>query len=94
MRAKIRIMRQQGELRQPIGQERECELWLRHEKLPGEDRTVPVLRTIGDDRHAMYDPRVTYVTAGTIRFMGMEREGRAWHVQEWSCDLVYLEKVR
>lgn len=89
------ILREAGELRVPIGAARKLQgdLSMRHERVPGEERTAPVLRVLGSqgqqqDR-VLYDPKVISICAGTIKFAGLERVERAWFAQEWSCDVFY-----
>lgn len=77
-------------MRVPIGTGRRLEgdLSLRHEPLPGEERTVPVLRVLGaHSNRLLFDPKVVNIIAGTIVFAGLERVDRAWYAQEWSCEV-------
>lgn len=91
MRAKVLILRELGALHVPIGISRKLrgDLILAHEKVPGEERTVPVLRILGIKDRALFDPRVVSIGSGTIKFAGLERVDRAWYAQEWSCDVFY-----
>lgn len=89
MDAKVTVIREAGQLRVPIGMARRMHgsLLLKHEPLPDGQRTIPVLRVLGDTKHVLYDPKVTYLCAGVIKFMGMEYVDRAWYVQEWACEV-------
>lgn len=75
----------------PIASSRRLQgdLHLKHEQLPGEQRTVPVLRILGQEGRVLFDPKVISVCAGTIVFAGLERIDHAWYAQEWSCDVFY-----
>jgi len=50
---------------------------------------VPVLQLIGADKKwpNLYDPKLVELGANRLRFVGAERSGYAWHVQEWICEL-------
>ncbi len=91
MQAKILILREHGALHVPIGMSRRLhgELCLRHEPMPGEERTIPVLRVIV--RHGpspvLYDPKIVSIGCGTMKIAGLERVDRAWFAQEWSCEV-------
>lgn len=53
------------------------------------NRRVAVLKLIAANRPwpNLYDPKLVDLSAGKMRFVGAERCGRAWHVQEWICEL-------
>ena len=89
--AKITILRDEGALRVPIPRARqlEGELCLKHEPLPFDERTVPVLRILGPSGKRLYDPKVLRIFAGTIHFAGLECVERTWYAQEWSCEVFY-----
>jgi hypothetical protein len=54
------------------------------------NRRVAVLQLISADRKwpNLYDPKLVELSANTMRFVGAERTGNAWHVQEWICELL------
>ncbi|HEX2548068.1 MAG TPA: hypothetical protein VHL79_24500 [Ramlibacter sp.] len=49
-----------------------------------------MLQLIAADRQwpNLYDPKLVDLSANRLRFVGAERVGNAWHVQEWICELV------
>ncbi|GAB3759125.1 hypothetical protein GCM10028796_05840 [Ramlibacter monticola] len=53
------------------------------------NRRVAVLQLIGADKKwpSLYDAKLVELSANRLRFVGAERTGNAWHVQEWICDL-------
>ena len=53
------------------------------------NRRVAVLQLISADRKwpNLYDPKLVDLGANRMRFVGAERSGNAWHVQEWICEL-------
>ena len=54
------------------------------------NRRVAVLQLIAADKKwpNLYDPKLVDLSANRLRFVGAERNGNAWHVQEWICELV------
>jgi hypothetical protein len=54
------------------------------------NRRVGVLQLLGADRQwpNLYEPRLVDLSANRLRFVGHERAGEAWVVQEWICDVV------
>jgi len=54
------------------------------------NRRVAVLQLIGCDRAwpNLYEPRLVDLSANRMRFVGAERVGEAWHIQEWICDVL------
>jgi hypothetical protein len=54
------------------------------------NRRVPVLKLIGADRAwpNLYDPKLVDLSANRMRFVGAERVGEAWHMQEWICEVL------
>jgi hypothetical protein len=54
------------------------------------NRKVAVLQLIGADRAwpSLYEPRLVDLAANRMRFVGHEKAGEAWVVQEWICELV------
>ncbi|MCG3783355.1 hypothetical protein [Delftia acidovorans] len=92
MKVKVTILREAGARsyhRGPL-QYVKGELDLLHAPVPGEKRTVPVLRILGDDgKNQLFEPRLIYACAGKMKFSGLEHCDRAWHAQEWSCEFDY-----
>ena len=85
MRAKVVITREAGVVRSPPRRV-QGELMMRHEQLPADERTVPVLRLLGHD-YALFDPRLMRICAGNMVVAGLERVDGGWHAQEWRCDV-------
>lgn len=54
------------------------------------NRRVAVLQLIAADKKwpNLYDPKLVDLSANRMRFVGAERTGNAWHVQEWVCELL------
>lgn len=54
------------------------------------DRRVAVLRLLGCDREwpNLYEPRLVDLSARRMRFIGAERVGEAWYMQEWICEVL------
>jgi hypothetical protein len=55
------------------------------------DRRVAVLQLLGAERQwpNLYDPRLVDLSAGRMRFVGWEKAGEAWVVQEWVCEVLW-----
>ncbi|MBS3018906.1 hypothetical protein DJFAAGMI_01641 [Comamonas sp. PE63] len=95
MNAKILILREFGRLKVPIGIANKASgsICLYHEHPSSSDeRTVPVLHILDGSsalpakRRKLFEPRITYMGSGTIKFSGLEYVDGAWYAQEWSCD--------
>lgn len=93
MFCKITIIRENGELRVPIIPAARLvgDLHLEHRSLGQGERTVGVLRCLNRETAAgkgreLFEPRLTHLSCGSMRFMGWERVGRAWYAQEWECE--------
>ncbi len=54
------------------------------------NRRVAVLQLLGCDREwpNLFEPRLVDLAASRMRFVGAERVGEAWHVQEWICEVL------
>lgn len=92
MRVKVTILREAGARSYHRGPQQTVkgELDLKHYEVPGERRTIPVLRILGDARNnQLFDPRLIYACAGKMKFSGLEHCDHAWHAQEWSCEFDY-----
>jgi hypothetical protein len=55
------------------------------------NRRVGVLQLLSADRTwpNLYDPKLVALSADRLRFVGNERNGDAWVVQEWICEVVF-----
>jgi len=87
MRVKVMLVREEGQLHVPVRRRGYGDLWLKHERSVGEDKTYEVLEALGSGFPKLYEPRVTYITAGMIRFIGYERIDKVWYMQEWHCEI-------
>lgn len=54
------------------------------------NRRVAVLQLLGADRQwpSLYDPKLVDLSANRLRFVGHERVGEGWHLQEWVCEVL------
>ena len=54
------------------------------------NRRVAVLQLLGADRISpnLYERRLVDLSANRFRFIGRERAGKAWVLQEWVCELL------
>lgn len=54
------------------------------------NRRVAVLQLIAADKKwsNLYDLKLVDLSANRLRFVGAERTGSAWHVQEWISELL------
>lgn len=92
MKVKVTILREAGARSYHRGPQQTVkgELDLKHYEVPGERRTIPVLRILGDaQNNQLFDPRLIYACAGKMKFSGLEHCDHAWHAQEWSCEFDY-----
>lgn len=92
MKVKVTILREAGARSYHRGPQQTVkgELDLKHYEVPGERRTIAVLRILGDARNnQLFDPRLIYACAGKMKFSGLEHCDHAWHAQEWSCEFDY-----
>lgn len=87
MRVKVMLVREEGQLHVPVRRRGYGDLWLKHEKSVGENKTYEVLEALGSGFPKLYEPRATYITAGMIRFIGYERVDKVWYMQEWYCEI-------
>jgi hypothetical protein len=51
-------------------------------------RKVQALTLLGADLPRLFEPRLVALSTNVLRFVGFEREGDAWHMQEWECELL------
>lgn len=90
MRVKVRLRREGGAYRPPFGQGHSAigDLHLTHRTKDG--RRVPLLQLLGADRQwpSLYEPRLLSLSAREFGFLGFERHGDAWVLQQWDCELL------
>lgn len=76
--------------RQPYGQGYTAsgDLYLTHRTAEG--RKIPLLQLLGADRQwpSLYEPRLVACSAKEFGFIGLERHGAAWVLQQWDCELL------
>lgn len=90
MRVRVKLRREGGAYRQPygLGHTATGQLSMGHRDASG--RMVPVLRLLGAERPwpDLFEPRLTSWMGNEFKFVGYEREDRAWVLQEWDCELL------
>jgi hypothetical protein len=88
MRVKVRLRREGGAYRQPYGLGHTAigDLFLAHKTKDG--RRVPLLQLLGANQQwpNLYEPRLIAWCAGEFKFIGLERHGNAWVLQQWDCE--------
>jgi hypothetical protein len=94
MRVKVVLEREAGAFIQVLGPKSAAtgDLYLTYRAVL--NRRIAVLQLLGADRQwpNLYDPKLVDLSADRMRFVGHERAGNAWVVQEWICDLVQQER--
>jgi hypothetical protein len=90
MRARVVLERDKGEYRPSFGNKEASQGDLHMTYRTSRNRKVAVLQLLGADKQwpNLYDPKLTDLSANRMRFVGAERIGNAWHVQEWICELL------
>lgn len=65
------------------------ELHLAHREVAS-GRKVQLLELLGSTQPLphLYEPRLIHLTDEQLFFMGYERAGGAWTLQQWECDLI------
>lgn len=90
MRVVMQLWREQGALRTAIGRVHGMcgELYLTRANVDGE-RQVQALQLLGvaERPPMLYEPRLTHLFDDELHFVGYERAGRAWVLQEWRCKM-------
>lgn len=90
MKVRVRLRREGGAFRPPYGQGHSAtgDLYLTHRTTDG--RRVPLLQLLGADRQwpNLYEPKLVALSAQEIQFLGFERSGAAWVMQQWDCELL------
>jgi hypothetical protein len=91
-RVVVELWRKNGALDTSIGRLRQASghLHLAYGTLDDLQRKVACLKLIEASASigSLYEPRVTHLTGNQIYFLGMERDGAAWVLQEWRCTIV------
>jgi hypothetical protein len=51
---------------------------------------IPLLQLLGADRiwPNLYEPRLVSLSAREFAFLGFQRHGEAWVMQQWDCELL------
>jgi hypothetical protein len=90
MRVRVRLRREGGAFRPPYGQGHTAtgDLHLTHRTADG--RKVPLLQLLGADRQwpSLFEPKLVSLSARSFNFIGFERHGQAWVLQQWDCELL------
>jgi hypothetical protein len=90
MRVRVRLRREGGAFRQPFGNDHSStgDLYLTFRTRDG--RKIPLLQLLGADRQwpNLYEPRLVSLSARQFAFLGFERHGEAWVMQQWDCELL------
>ena len=90
MRVRVRLRREGGVYRAPYGQGHTAtgDLHLTHRTAEG--RRVALLQLLGADRQwpSLFDPRLVTLSARRLGFIGFERHGQAWVLQQWECEVL------
>lgn len=90
MKVRVTLERERGEFR-PASWPKDAgtgDLYLTYRTT--QNRRVAVLQLIGADRRwpNLYEPRIVSLAAERMRFLGFERVDKAWHMQEWICEVL------
>lgn len=90
MRARVILARLQGEFVPAHAQTNAAVGDLHLTYRNSRNRRVAVLQLIAVEKKwpNLYDPKLVELSANTLRFVGGERTGNAWCVQEWICELM------
>lgn len=89
MRVKVVLERQKGEYIPAYGPKEIGTGDLHLTYRTSRNRRVGVLQLIAADKKwpNLYDPKLVELSADRMRFVGSERVGNAWVVQEWICTM-------
>lgn len=89
MRVRVRLRREAGAFRLPYSQGHTAtgDLHLTHRASDG--RRVALLQLLGGDRQwpTLFDPRLFSLFARQLGVIGFERNGQAWVLQQWDCEV-------
>lgn len=90
MRVRVSLRRETGKPRPPFGQRAAATGDLHLSQLTVHGRRVDSLQLLGADRECprLFEPRLVALSTNVLRFIGFERAGDAWVMQEWECELL------
>lgn len=90
MRVRVVLERDKGEYRPAMGSKQAGTGDLHLTYRTARNRRIAVLQLIGADRQwpNLYEPRLVDLSARRMRFVGSEKVGAAWVVQEWICEVL------
>lgn len=90
MRARVILERERGEFIASYGPRESGTGQLHLTYRTSRNRRVAVLQLLSANCKwpNLYDPKLVDLSANRMRFVGAERCGNAWHVQEWICELL------
>jgi hypothetical protein len=90
MQVRVVLERERGEYRSCMGPKDAGMGNLHLTYRTSRNRRVAVLQLLSADKQwpNLYDPKLVDLSANRLRFVGIERVGNAWVVQEWICELV------
>jgi hypothetical protein len=90
MKVKVRLRREGGAYRPPYGHGHTAtgDLHLTHRTADG--RRIPLLQLLGAERQwpNLFEPKLVSLGARQFCFLGFERSGDAWVLQQWDCELL------
>lgn len=90
MRVQVELRREGGAYRAQHGERLRAigQLSLSYRTANG--RRVPVLHLLGSDRGlpSLFEPRLVAWAGAEFKFLGFQRDDRAWVLQEWDCELL------
>lgn len=89
MRVSVVLEREKGVYRPSFGNKEAASGDLHLTYRTSRNRKVAVLQLLGAEKPwpNLYDPKLVDLSARRMRFVGAERVGNAWHMQEWICEL-------
>lgn len=88
MQARVSLRRDAGKPRQPFGQRTTFTGDLHLAYVTANGRKVQALQLLGADCPRLFEPRLVDLSTNILRFVGFERSGGAWVMQEWECELL------
>jgi hypothetical protein len=90
MQVRVVLERERGEYRPSMGPKDAGTGNLHLTYRTSRNRRVAMLQLLSADKQwpNLYDPKLVDLSANRLRFVGIERVGNAWVVQEWICELV------
>jgi len=88
MRVTVRLRREHGRPRPPVGQKQAAVGDLHLAYVTANGRKVQALQVLGADCPRLFEPRLVALSTNVMRFIGFERAEGAWHLQEWEIELL------